>query len=141
MHQLIVLLAIQAAPPVPRQPDLVLRWNDVALEAIRSESTPPPVAARNLAILHAAVYEAINAVQRTHWYYVIDARPPECTSAEAAAAVAAHRVLVSLYPRQEKRFQAVLRQTLPPGDSESVEHGIALGQFLADEILAWRASD
>src|SRR5262245_55458439 len=36
--------------------DVVLRWNEAALFAIRTERTPPPVAARNLAMVHAAVY-------------------------------------------------------------------------------------
>src|SRR5262245_62016000 len=44
--------------------DMVLRWNDVALSAIRADRTPPPMAARNLAIVHGAVYEAVNAVTR-----------------------------------------------------------------------------
>src|SRR5713101_4943277 len=111
MFHLIALLAMQDESPAPirvqRRPDVVLQWNDAALDAIRAERTPPPVAARNLAMVHAAMYEAVNSVHRTHWYYVIDARPPECTSPEAAASIAAHRILVSLYPNQAKRFRAV----------------------------------
>jgi membrane-associated phospholipid phosphatase len=162
MFHLVVLLAMQGAPPivepaprvritaqledgalvpVRRAPDTVLIWNDAALDAIRAEKTPPPMAARNLAMMHAAIYEVVNAVERTHWYYVLDIHPPECTSPEAAAAVAAHRVLVALYPRQAKRFDAVLRATLPGGNGPTVQHGVVLGQFVAEQMLAWRADD
>src|SRR2546423_779664 len=40
--------------------DVVLRWNEAALFAIRTERTPAPVAARNLALMHTAVYDAVN---------------------------------------------------------------------------------
>src|SRR5437763_674719 len=50
----------------PPDADVVLRWNETALNAIRAEGTPPPLAARNLAIVHAAIYDAVNAIRRTH---------------------------------------------------------------------------
>jgi membrane-associated phospholipid phosphatase len=162
MFNLVMLLAMQDAPPifqpvprvqivaqneeravvpVRRAPDTVLVWNDAALEAIRAERTPPPMAARNLAMVHAAMYEVVNAIEGTHWYYVLDIHPPECTSPEAAAAVAAHRVLVGLYPKQTKRSDAVLRATLPRENGEAVQQGVVLGQFVGEQILAWRADD
>ncbi len=66
------------APPdrveVPRRP--VLLWNETALQAIKEDRTPPPMAARNLAILHAAIYDAVNAIDRTHAVYHVDAAAP-----------------------------------------------------------------
>src|SRR5262249_34036169 len=82
--------------PPPRR-DVVLRWNEIALQAIRADRTPPPLAARNLAIVHASIYDAVNAVTRTHREYRVEATVAPGTSAETAAAIAAHRVLVSLY--------------------------------------------
>ena len=52
--------------------DLVLQWNDIALDSIRTASTPPPRASRALAIVHAAIYDAVNAIDRTHEVYAID---------------------------------------------------------------------
>src|SRR5437660_7282980 len=43
--------------------DVILRWNDVALDAIREEKTPPPIAAHHLALLHVAIYDAICALE------------------------------------------------------------------------------
>src|SRR5437867_452987 len=88
--------ALAPAQPGPPAADPVLTWNDAALAAIRAERTPPPLAARNLAVVHAAVYDAVNAVRGTHRHFLVNAVPPPGTSAEAAAAAAAHRVLVSL---------------------------------------------
>src|SRR5262245_1984521 len=43
----------------PTKPDVVLAWCDATLNAIKAEKTPPPIAARNLAIVHIAIYDAI----------------------------------------------------------------------------------
>jgi membrane-associated phospholipid phosphatase len=135
-----------AAPAVPvlpaREPDLVLRWNEAALLAVKEDGTPPPLAARNLAMMHAAVYDAVNAVYRTHRPYLVDAHPPPGTSAEAAAAIAAHRTLVQLYPKQVAHFNALLDDSfrqIPdvPGKAD----GVALGQFTAESVLGWREND
>jgi hypothetical protein len=122
--------------------DVVLLWNDAALAAIRAERTPPPVAARNLAVVHVAVYDAVNAVTRTHQSFRFEATAFPDTSAEAAAAVAAHRALVSLYPRQVEQFDAVLDEALesvPEGAAKT--NGIRLGQAFAEKVLSWRGGD
>jgi membrane-associated phospholipid phosphatase len=124
------------------KPDVVFRWNEMILTAIKTDRTPPPMAARNLAIIHAAIYDAVNSIYRTHRAYHVDAKPRGETSAEAAAAVAAHRVLVVLYPRQVERFDEALDESLdsiPEGPAK--ENGIALGQDVAEQILAWRRTD
>jgi hypothetical protein len=78
--------------------DVVLRWNEAALQAIRAERTPPPAATRQLAMMHAAIYDAVNAIYRTHSVYHVALTPPAEASPEAAAAVAGHCVLTRLYP-------------------------------------------
>jgi hypothetical protein len=122
--------------------DVVLLWNDVVLRVIKSERTPPPMAARNLAIVHAAIYDAVNAVDRRHRPYRVNAQPEGAVSAETAAAIAAHRALIELYPRQVETFDAALDATLEAvPDGVSKEGGVKLGQQVAEEILAWRAED
>ena len=46
--------------------DMVLQWNGVTRDAIRAAGTSAPAASRILAITHAAVYDAVNALDRTH---------------------------------------------------------------------------
>jgi hypothetical protein len=77
--------------------DVITDWNTEALSAIRNESTSPPLAARNLAIMQAAIYDAVNSAAHTHRHYFTNFHTLPETSADAAAAGAAHRVLVNLF--------------------------------------------
>src|SRR4051812_41387922 len=97
-----LLLAVGAGaiaqPPVvveEREASAVARWNEAALAAVKAERTPPPVAARNLAIVHVAVYDAVATVGGAYRPFYANARPAEGADPDAAAAVAAHRTLVS----------------------------------------------
>jgi hypothetical protein len=130
------------APANGRKPDMVLKWNRVVLHAVLADRTSPPLAARNLAMVHVAVYDAVNAIERTHEVYRVPAAPAAGTSAEAAVAAAAHHVLVAVYPRQQAALDAALRDALaevPPGAGR--EDGVDLGRFVAAKVLAWRADD
>jgi hypothetical protein len=49
--------------------DVITDWNAVALDAIRRTNTPPSSAARNLAILHTSIYDAVKGIRRTHKPY------------------------------------------------------------------------
>ncbi len=122
--------------------DVILHWNTAVLTAIKADRTPPPRAARNLAMVHAAIYDAVNAIDRSHRPYRIDARVEGTASPEVAAAIAAHRVLLELYPTQVEPCDAALDATLesvPDGPAKA--GGVALGQHVAEKILAWRAND
>src|SRR5262245_4676421 len=74
----------------------VVQWNQLLLDAIRVDRTPPPLAARNMAMVQVAVFDSVNAIDRRFEAYRVHARAPRSTSPEAAAAAAAHRVLVQL---------------------------------------------
>src|SRR5262245_61890290 len=92
--------------------DMVLQWNDAALTAVRTAGTPAPAASRILAITHAAVYDAVNALDRTHEVYLADALAHPRASREAAVAAAAHRALVTFYPAQATTLNAKLAASL-----------------------------
>jgi hypothetical protein len=131
------------APPAPPRPrDPVLFWNDVLLQTVKADRTPPPLAARNMAMVHVAVYDAVNAVHRSHCPYRVDAVPPPGTDARAAAATAGHDVLAALYPRHARRLDAALDESLaavPEGAGR--DEGVALGRFVAERIVCWRKAD
>ena len=93
--------------------DMVLECNTTAINAIQNPNTPPPppapqvarglglvppLAGVNLAIVHAAIYDAVNAIDGTHEPYLLDIHAPADASQAAAAATAAHHVLVGLVP-------------------------------------------
>lgn len=134
-------LATAQVPAAPRS-DMVLRWNEVALDAIRAERTAPPMAARNLAIVHLAIYDAVNAVDRRYRPYAVGAIPEAGASADAAAAAAGYHSLVALYPQRKAHFDRALTESLaelPPGDGRDA--GADLGRFVADKIVELRQGD
>ena len=128
--------------PISTRADVVTEWNTLALDAIRNESTSPPLAARNLAILHAAIYDAVNALDRAHEPYFMSLPAPPGASMEAAAVGAAYECLSDLYPSQTAAFDAALHQFLArtPATTNRAD-GLLLGQFVALEILTWRSAD
>ncbi len=122
--------------------DAVLNWNATALATIRSEGTPPPVAARALGMTHVAMHDAFQAVARHYQPIAVSAGGPACASARAAASQAAFEVLSSLYPDQRAVFEASLQEALavvPDGKAQAA--GIKLGTRVGQGVLAARAND
>jgi len=122
--------------------DVVTDWNSVALRVIRVSNTAPPEAARNLAILHVSIYDAVNGIRGTHKPYFVTAAGPAGASRKAAAAAAARLVLIDLYPSLQNEIEAQYQtfiQRLPnaPGTIE----GVAWGGFVASSILQSRNND
>jgi hypothetical protein len=122
--------------------DVVLDWNNVLLGAVRTAPLNPPRASRAMAMVHTAMYDAVNSVSQTHQPYHISLPAVQDTSREAAAAQAAHRVLSSLIPAQQANFDAALATSLSAiADGPGKTAGIDLGTSVGDAILALRAND
>ena len=122
--------------------DEVIDWNRAALDAIRADRTPPPVASRALAMLHAAVYDAVNGISRTHETYRVPSTVPASASKEAAASAAAFRILAALFPASTARFGALHAKTVATiAEGPRRDAGLAWGEAVAVEILTWRLTD
>src|SRR5688572_30294047 len=122
--------------------DMVIQWNDILRDAVRTAGSPPTVASRNMAITQAAVYDAVNALDRTHEVYLVDALAHPKASREAAVAAAAHRALVALFPAQAAVLDTKLITSLATvTDGKAEDDGVALGRYVADQILALRRND
>jgi hypothetical protein len=120
----------------------VLDWNQVLLDTIRSEKTAPPQAARHLAMLHTAVFDAINSIEGGYRPYLTQVPMTSPASSTAAAASAGFTVLASLYPTQRTRFNTALAANLADvTDGATEDRGVAIGQVTAQAILQARASD
>ncbi len=133
---LVIALAVSAGA------DVVTDWNNVILEAIRTDKTPPPKASRALAMVHAAVFDSVNGIARQFMPYKVETNPPSGASLEAAAATAAHRVLMHLYPAQFEMLDEALDTSLgavPDGDAK--KQGEALGRYVGGAIVALRLND
>jgi len=122
--------------------DMVVQWNEQLLDAIRITKPAPPIATRAMAIVHTAIYDAVNSIYNEYQpYYTMAAVHPKA-SADAAVAAAAERTLSSLFPTMQSTFVAAFHAslaTVPDGIRE--DQGVAAGQYVADMILALRAND
>ncbi|MBL8797707.1 MAG: phosphatase PAP2 family protein, partial [Planctomycetia bacterium] len=103
---------------------------------------PPPLAARHLAIVHAAMFDAVNSIHRTHQPYYVKLEARADALPDVAIAVAAHRSLYSLYPNQVERLDAALDRSLRPvPDGPAKQESFRLGRYVAEQVLAWRERD
>src|SRR5688572_25297229 len=95
-------------------PDVVIEWNNVLIDTLRADRTRPGPgwSSRAAAIVHAAIYDAVNAIGGRYEPYLVDMRAPKKTSMIAAAAAAGWRALSELYPMQQDRFDDALETTL-----------------------------
>jgi hypothetical protein len=135
-----LLLAVAA----PARADTVTEWNLNATNAlIGTAAQPPQVSVPHLAMVHGAVYDAVNAIDGGHEGYLLSARVgTPSDSKDAAAATAAYRVLVHLVPAQQATLEAQYLGSLAaiPNGSPKVR-GMAVGEAAAAAMIAARTSD
>jgi hypothetical protein len=96
-----------------------------------------------MALVHSAVFDAVNAIERQHRPYRATGNPPPDASADAAAGGAAHAVLVRLFPDQRERLDATLAEFMQAtgGSSEARAAGAAFGASVGADAFAARAAD
>jgi hypothetical protein len=123
--------------------DVVLQWNRVLMETVRTPGQHPAtiMPVRSYAMMHAAMFDAVNSIDGTYEPYLTDVPGSKNASIEAAAAQAAHDVLVSLYPARAAIFKAELNDSLSAIDRNRVGQGIVVGRIAAQRMLAARAND
>jgi PAP2 superfamily len=132
----IVLLATAA------RGDVIMDWNAKA-DAIGIEKQLANAPnARGQAMLHVAMFEAVNAIDRRYAPYRLKLTADSTSSREAAAAAAAHGILSALYPDQKPDLDATLAAQLSGiAESDAKAKGIELGKQAAAGILALRTND
>src|SRR2546430_9581768 len=98
---LIAIALLALASPTVARADAVTDWNAIASTAIVTNAgQPPPVSVLHFAMVQGAVYDAVNAIDRGYQPYLVQPSSNPTDSKEAAAASAAFRVLVGLFPEQ-----------------------------------------
>jgi membrane-associated phospholipid phosphatase len=123
----------------------VIEWNRTLLAIVRTPGAQPANihSTRNFAILHAAIFDAVNNIDPKFSPYLVRLpHVPRTASRIAAVDEAAHDVLVSLYPAFQVSLDTELQRDLTQlTDSERKGQGIAVGKAVAGRLLAARASD
>ena len=135
----VCLLAIEAA-----MADEITDWNHVMLTAtLTAPVTPAPVTTRVAAIFESAVFDAVNGIDHRYTPIYVPAAAPPGASRRAAAVQAAYAMLVNLFPAQKATFDQQKAASLAAitDTSDAVQAGLSWGQYVADQIWAWRSQD
>jgi hypothetical protein len=121
--------------------DVIIEWNQILQANIPSSAgvlTP-----RYYAMMHIAMFDAVNSVEEVYSPYRARVSFARGASAEAAAAKAAHDVLVALIPdtQAQATFHAALDARLASIPPWRATQGVFVGRKVAQEIIAWRDND
>lgn len=123
-------------------------WNATAVQLISAEKQAGPASVRTLAIMHVAIYDAVQAlsVAPGKSSYRLNGALlsgiPAGGSLESATAAAARTVLLGLMPGQRPVIDAAYTNALSSiADSTAKSNGVLVGSWIAGKILAWRATD
>ena len=146
MRRHLFILAVLGAllAPGAAHADAVTQWNLNASNAIFGVAAQPPQASvPHMAMVHGAVYDAVNAIDGGHEGYLLNSRlASPFDSKEAAVAAAAHRMLLNIVPAQQPvldpQYTAFLA-TIPDGSQKT--RGIAVGEAAAAAMIAARTDD
>jgi hypothetical protein len=137
----LLLAACLSTPITTASANVVTDWDEKAVAFIQPRMVPP-VAYRAMAILHIAVFDALNSIEPRYRPYYAQFPATQDTSKDAAATAAAGAVLVSLLPDIASDIHAALQNYLAAiPDSEVKSNGIKVGEAAAAKTLEARASD
>src|SRR5205809_6494805 len=104
----IALALVALSSPTVTRADAVTDWNAIASTAIVTNAgQPPPVSVLHFAMVHGAVYDAVNAIDRGHRPYLVQPNANPTDSKAATATAAAFRVLDALFPGQHSTLQGL----------------------------------
>jgi hypothetical protein len=157
-QEISVLFSKRVPPRVPVNAfDRLFMWNEISLDTTAIDHTPiqpgesrafgeqygPPRASRAMAIIHIAMFEAVNAVIQDYVSYTNLPAVRGNISLDYAIAQSAHDTLVYLYPSQSQRLDAILEADTAHirGSTDELAKGRALGAAAAQSIIALRSDD
>jgi membrane-associated phospholipid phosphatase len=134
----------------------VLEWNQIFIDTLVVTNTPNSSSQRLGAIVHTAMFDAYNGIDRRYTPIFVDGRAPSGASRRAAVIAAAHTALVGLFPTRQTALDESYRVSLAAlsGACErsgrlherrscatSIERGVAWGTEVAYVVLGWRGND
>lgn len=120
-------------------PEVVIEWNQLLQSNI--PSTVSLFSFRYYAMMHIAMFDAVNSIEGGYTRYRVRVHAQHSASAEAAAAQAAHDVLVALIPGAQPAFDAALAARLATIPSWRAAQGASVGRRVARAIIEWRTAD
>jgi hypothetical protein len=142
MSGILILTAILLSTPKQANADAVTDWNATAIQTIgaASPARAAPVSFMDMAMVHLAVFDAVNAIDPRYERYHVEI-PNASGSSTAAVAKAAHDVLVHLFPAQTGSLDNIYDQYLINKGIPQDDPGVAVGAAAARGIIELRAND
>lgn len=125
----------------------VLEWNQIFVDTLIVTSTPNASSQRLGAIVHTAIFDAYNGIEKRYSPVFVNRSAPAGASRRAAVIAAAYTALVGLFPARkpalDASYAASLEALSDDGEDggESRKRGIDWGTNVGLEVLAWRAND
>jgi hypothetical protein len=130
----------------PAFSDAVTDWSSRLEQIVFAVAQPIPAQPRSVAIVHTAIFDAVNGIARKYDPYFVKTWGPAGANQEAAAAQAAYTTMLYLYPSQKPAIDAFLLEALNTvpgheGNNQSMASGRGWGEYVAQQILSWRSGD
>jgi hypothetical protein len=135
----LMLLSPSIAPAADPDPAVVIEWNQKLQATIGG--TGGPLAPRWFATMHIAQFDAVNSIERQYTPFRTRVAASSGASSKAAAAQAAHDVLVALLPANAAVYDALLAEHLQGIPAGLAAQGRTVGRAAAQKILEWRLND
>jgi hypothetical protein len=120
-------------------PAVITQWNSIAEAHIPASAGP--TLPRPYSMMHIAMFDAVNSIEGGYSPYRVRISAHRFASSEAAAAQAAHDVLVALLPAGTAAYDAALNARLANIHAVRAQLGSQVGREVAQKILDWRATD
>jgi hypothetical protein len=132
--------------PASAYANVITDWDEKAIIAVTPMSnlgnTSPYMAQRMMGMVHAAMFDAVNSIERRYRPYLVQLPADPATSKEAAAAAAAAAVLMTIDEKTTGEMKVALASYLAPlPEGAAKSDGIRLGETVAAKILEARAND
>ena len=122
--------------------DVVADWNEIARAQVVAARQLPPEQSRTMAMVHAAMFDAVNAIEQRYRPLLANPRPQPGAAPDVAAATAAHAVLVKLFPDAKGKLDETYAAALPQSKAGREQAaGSAVGKAVADAVFAARDAD
>src|SRR5262245_5445872 len=147
----------KASGSTDENPDQVLEWNQIFIDTLIATNTANSSSQRLGAIVHTAIFDAYNGIERRYTPIFVHDEAPHGASRRAAVIAAAYTALVGLFPTRQAALNESYAASLAAlsADCEDgsqslrrqrscatrIERGIAWGTEVAQAVLAWRATD
>jgi hypothetical protein len=126
--------------------NVITDWDEKAIVVVTPMAslgnTSPYIAQRMMGMVHVAMFDAVNSIERRYRPYLLQLPADSATSKEAAAAAAAAAVLATIDEKTASEMKVALANYLAPlPDGATKSDGVMLGEAVAKKMLEVRAND